>query len=171
MQEQAWENYATTKERVYDTIAAAIGGDNLLSALEEACKIKITCCSRIGRYQLNKLQPISVTFQRKDDKQCLLESKRNLPARIYINEEFPAHMKRNRDILRPILKLAKSIPEYRERCKMQGDKLLINGTHYSINDLARLQPELATFKAAQKTNSESIVFHGELSPYSNFHYT
>ena len=171
MQEQAWENYATTKERVYDIIAAAIGRDDASSALEEACKIEITCCSRIGHYQLNKPQPISVTFQCKDDKQCLLKSKRNLPARVYLNEEFPAHMKRNQDILRPILKLAKSIPEYQERCRMQGDKLLINGTHYSMNDLARLPPELATFKAAQKTDSESIVFHGELSPYSNFHYT
>ena len=100
-----------TKERVYDTIAAAIWGDNAISALEEARKIKITCCSRIGHYQLNKPQPVSVTFQRKDDKQRLLESKRNLPARVYVNEEFPAHMKRNRDILRPILKLAKSIPK------------------------------------------------------------
>ena len=54
MQEQAWENYATTKERVYDTIAAAIGSDDASSTLEEAHKIEITCCSRIGHYQLNK---------------------------------------------------------------------------------------------------------------------
>ena len=55
MQEQAWENYATTKEMVYDIIAAAIEGDDASSALEEACKIEITCCSRISHYQLNKL--------------------------------------------------------------------------------------------------------------------
>ena len=53
---------------------------------------------------------------------------------------------------------------------MQGDKLVINITYFSINDLARLPPELAAFKAVQKTDSESIVFHGELSPYSNFHH-
>ena len=45
MQEQAWENYTTTKERVYDIIAAAIGGDDTSSALE-VHKIEITCCSR-----------------------------------------------------------------------------------------------------------------------------
>ena len=54
MQEQAWEIYATTKERVYETITAATGGDEASSALEEANKIEITCCSRIGHYQLNK---------------------------------------------------------------------------------------------------------------------
>ena len=53
MQEQARENYATTKERVYDTIVAAIGGDDTSSALE-VHKIEITCCSRIGHCQLNK---------------------------------------------------------------------------------------------------------------------
>ena len=112
MQEQSWENYTTTKERVFDTIVAAMGGQDRSAVLQEARKIEITCCSRIGHYQLNKPQTISVTFQHKDDKQCLLESKRNLPVGVYVNEEFPAHMKRNRDILWPILKLAKSLPEY-----------------------------------------------------------
>ena len=166
MQEQSWENYAITKERVHDTIVAAMGGEDRSTALQEARKIEITCCSRIGCYQLNKPQPISVTFQHKDDKQHLLESKRNLPSGVYINEEFPAHMKRNRDILRPILKLAKSLLEYQDKARMQGEKLVINGTYFSINDLARLLPELAAFKAVQKTDLESIVFHGELSLYS-----
>ena len=69
-----------------------------------------------------------------------------------------------------ILKLAKSLPEYQDKTRMQGDKLVINGTYFSINDLARLPPKMAAFKVAQKTDSESIVFHGELSPYSNFHH-
>ena len=38
MQEQHWENYETTKERVYDTIAAAMGGD-VSTALETARKV------------------------------------------------------------------------------------------------------------------------------------
>ena len=54
---------------------------------------------------------------------------------------------------------------------MQGDKLVISGTYFSINDLARLPPKLAAFKAAQKTDLKSIVFHGELSPYLHFHHT
>ena len=48
--------------------------------------------------------------------------------------------------------------------------MVINGTYYSITDLARLPPEIAAFKAAQKTDTEALVFHGELSPYSNFHH-
>ena len=78
-------------------------------------------------------------------------------------------MKRNRDILWPILKLAKSLPQYREKSRLQGEKLVINGTHYGVKGIGRLPPDLAAYKAAQKSDTSSIVFHGELSPYSNFH--
>ena len=88
---------------------------------------------------------------------------------IFVNEEYPSHMKKNRDVLRPILKLAKGLPDYREHTKLQGDKLIINGIPYGVNDLHRLPIELAAYKAAQKEDENTIVFHGELSPYSNFH--
>ena len=169
MQEQPWETYNTTKERVIDTIVAAMGGEDQEAVRLEAWKIEITCCSRIGRYQLGKPRPISVTFQRKEDKKRLLENKRNLPSGIYMNEEYPTHIKKNRDILCPILKLAKSKPIYKDKCRLQGDKLVINGIHYTVNDLHQLLPELAAYKTAQCTDNHSLVFHGELSPFSNFH--
>ena len=99
----------------------------------------------------------------------MLECKRNLPTGVYVNEEYRAHMRKNRDILRPILKLAKSIPAYKDKSKLQGDKLVINGNYYSVNDLSHLPPDLAAYKAAQYTDNNLLVFRGELSPYSNFH--
>ena len=78
-------------------------------------------------------------------------------------------MKRNQDILRPIIKLVKSLPQYREKSRLQGEKLVINGTHYGVKDIGGLPPDLAAYKATQKSDTSSIVFHGELSPYSNFH--
>ena len=33
MQEQSWENYTRTMERVFDIIAAAMGGEDRLAAL------------------------------------------------------------------------------------------------------------------------------------------
>ena len=89
MQEQSWEGYTTTKERVYATIASAMGGNNLEETMKDARKIDITCCTRIGKYQLNQPRPINVTFNQKEDRQRLLENKRNLPNGIFINEEFP----------------------------------------------------------------------------------
>ena len=168
MQEQPWEGYTMTKERVYETIASVMGGNNLEETMKDATKIDITCCTRIGKYQLNQPRPISVTFNQKEDRQRLLENKCNLPNGIFINEEFPPppppHMKRNRDILQPILKLAKSLPQYREKSRLQGKKLVINGTHYGVKDIGGLPPDLAAYKATQKSDTSSIVFHGELSP-------
>ena len=140
MQEQPWEGYTTTKERVYKTIASAMGGSNLEETMKDTRKIDITCCTRIGKYHLNHPRPISITFSQKEDRQRLLENRCNLPNGIFINEEFPPHMKRNRDILRPILKLAKNLPQYREKSGLQGEKLIINGTHYGVKDIGGLPP-------------------------------
>ena len=113
MQEQPWENYKTTKDRVIDTIVAAMGVEDKEEARKQVKKVEISCCSHIGQYRLNKPRPISVSFQHCDDKQRLLESKHNLPLGVYVNVEFPAHMKRNRDTLRPILRLANPCPTIR----------------------------------------------------------
>ena len=62
MQEQPWEGYTMTKERVYKTIASAMGGSNLEETMKDTRKIDITCCTRIGKYHLNCPRPISITF-------------------------------------------------------------------------------------------------------------
>ena len=40
---------------------------------------------------------------------------------------------------------------------------------YSVDDIHKLPSDLATYCAAEKCDDETIPFHGELSPYSNFH--
>ena len=114
MQEQSWEMYDTMKEGVIDTIVAAMGGEDKDAARHEARKIDITCCNRIGRYQLGWPRLISVTFQRKDDKQRLLENKRNLPTGVYVNEEYPTHIKKNKRY--PLA----HTPASKEQSKLQG---------------------------------------------------
>ena len=47
--------------------------------------------------------------------------------------------------------------------------MIINGTQYSIDDLANLPSELAAYRAAKKSNETHLVFACKLSPYLNFH--
>ena len=162
-----WEPYELTKERVFDTIAASSGLTDLEMARKTAKNTEIASCKRIGRYRMGKSQPISVTFQKKDDKQKLLENRRNLPTGIYVNEEFPSHFKRDRDIL----KLAKSLHHYREKSKRDRNRLIVNGTSYTVQELHQLPTELAPYKASQISTDLVIGFQGELSPWSNFHYS
>ena len=88
MQEQPWENYETTKDRVIDTIAAAMGSEDKEKARTKAKQVDVSCSSHIGKCRLNKPRPISVTFQCRDNKQSLMESEHNLQPGVYINEEF-----------------------------------------------------------------------------------
>ena len=169
IQEGPFEPYQTTKLRVYEMIAITIDSGDKQEDLETAKKVEITGCSRIGKYRHNKARPISVTFRLLDDKELFLSCKRKLPAGIYANEEYPIHIKRTHDRLLPILRLAKSQPEYRAKSRLDGDSLLINGTRYTIDDLDRLPSDIAAHKAAEKLNETHIIFSGELSPYSNFH--
>ena len=98
-----------------------------------------------------------------------MRNKRNLPDGIYINDEYQIEVRRNRDKLWPILRLAKSLPHYQEKCRMSRDKLFINGVSYTVNNLNKLPSDLALYLSTQKENAEYIAFHGEHSPWSNFH--
>ena len=68
------------------------------------------------------------------------------------------------------MRLAKSFPQYGDKSRLENDELIINGIGYTLNELGKLQPDLAAYKAVERTDSKTIVFHGELSPWSNFHH-
>ena len=77
--EQPWETYESTKQRVVDTIASTMGSPTDSQIRQEASKIEIICCSRVDRYKMGKPRPISVTFQRKEDKYSILVNKKTYP--------------------------------------------------------------------------------------------
>ena len=86
-----------------------------------------------------------------------------------MNEEYPIQVKKDRDRLRTVFQMIKSNPKYREKCNLQGDKLMVDGVKYTVDNLGDLPIELAAYQAAKKCNDTTLVFHGEWSPFSNFH--
>ena len=98
-------------------IVVTIDSGDAAADLETAKNIEILCCSRVGKFRRNRTHPISVTFLKRDDKEALLSCKCKLPTGVYANEIYPLHVKRNRDKLCLILKLAKSLLQYREKNK------------------------------------------------------
>ena len=109
-------------------IATTIDSGDVTADLEAAKKVEITGCSKVEKFRHNRARPISVTFKLRDDKELFLSCKHKLPAGIYANEEYPIHVKRTQDKLLPILRLVKTIPAYHEKSRLDGDKLVINGT-------------------------------------------
>ena len=93
-------------------------------------------------------------------------NKWNLPPGIYVNKEYPIQIKKARDRLRPVFRMIKSKPKYKDKCKLQGDKLVVDGVKYTVDTLGNLPLELAAYQAAEKRDDTALVFHGEWSPYS-----
>ena len=63
IEEQTWEVAEVTKQRVYDTITATIDSPDGNVTFEEAYKVDVAYCSRVGKYRPNINRPIIVTFQ------------------------------------------------------------------------------------------------------------
>ena len=86
-----------------------------------------------------------------------------------MNEEYAIQVKKDRDRLRPVFRMIKSNPKYRDKCNLRGDKLMVDGVKYTVDNLGDLPIELAAYQATEKHNDTTLVFHGEWSPFSNFH--
>ena len=117
IQEGPYEQYNMTKLRIQEMIAVTINSGNAVQDLETAKRIEITDCKRLGKYRNNYSRPISVTFTIRDDKESFLSNKYNLPNGIYANEEYPIHIKHNRDKLRPILCLENLCPNIERKAR------------------------------------------------------
>ena len=78
--------------------------------------------------------------------------------------EYPLHIKRCHDRLRPILKFTKKNQTYRDKSKLENDKLVINGTRYTLNDLHKLPEDLSAYKAAENRMKNIWPFMGNLAP-------
>ena len=169
---QQWEPYEVTKQHVLDTVATSIrskSDDERQQNVLNVNQININYCTRVGRFRPNQNRPISVTFQNREDKDLLMSGKSNLPPGLYVNHEYPPHVKKNHDHPQPILHLAKSIPSLKDKCKLVDDSLILNGSKYTVDNILSLPEEVAAYKAAQKSNETHIAFYGEFRPYSNFH--
>ena len=52
--------------------------------------------------------------------------------------------------------MVKSLPDYRDGCKLGGDVLIINGVRYTLHDIHKLPPEIAAYKSAEKKNENYL---------------
>ena len=104
-------------------------------------------------------------------KLCLLNRKHTLAPGIFVDEAYTEIIQKRQMTLRPILKLAKSKPEYKGKCKLDYDCLIIKGIRYTVETLSRLPTYLAPYKNAQINSNTCTIFHGQHSPLSNFHHS
>lgn len=130
---------------------------------------------RIGQSNENKekqiCRPLIVKLTDPLVKQIILESKANLMKipkyqKIFINEDLPASIKKERQIIREIGKYAHKLGY--KNCKVSGSKLVIDGRSYRYDKLHLLPDELQIGNIKTRNVGKGIGFQGETSFLSNF---
>ena len=101
----------------------------------------------------------------------LFESKSWLPKGVFVDKEYTQEIENQQCLLRPILKLARSFENYKGKCKLVDDHLVIHGMKYYVSDIYKLQNESERLSCVQQNRWEGEVlgFFRELNPLSNFH--
>ena len=87
---------------------------------------------------------------------------------MFVDREYNKETECVRSTLRPILKAAKKIPEYKKKCRLEGAKFILDGKSYSKESLHKLPEKISGYNVSTKQNNEIVGFFGELSSFSNF---
>ena len=95
-------------------------------------------CKRLGRFQDNKSRAVSVEFQLKQDANYVMENKKSLRSGIFVDREYSNEVERRRKSLRPVLKAARELKDFRKNCKLEDDRLVIHGKQFSLKNLHNL---------------------------------
>lgn len=127
---------------------------------------------RVGPYIKGKTRPVVCHFARHYDAEIVLKNRSQLPDKVYAREDYPSEIEDRRRILRPIFNKAKKTNEFKGKCKLVQDKLVLDGKVYTVspfNNLDQLPTSLNPRNAAERSNQNVHVFFTQGSPFSNFH--
>jgi ribA/ribD-fused uncharacterized protein len=118
----------------------------------------------------NRPRPIIVCFNWFADRDRVWLLRNNLRGSgIHIEEDQPAEIEARRSRLLPIFKKALTMSAYNKRTFLNGDRLTINGTHYTVENLDDLPEDLDPRLIATQTDGVTTIFFGQNSPLSNHH--
>ena len=84
--------------------------------------------------------------------------------KIWINHDYTDDLRLARQVLAPVLKMAK---QKDKDSYITGDKLCYKGKKYSVDELNKLDLDIAAISTAM--TGEYVAFYGRFSPLSNFH--
>ena len=150
----------------------------------ESCEVKVRTIFRaMGIPNLERIQfarchylrekkQIIVRFQWSADREVIWMNRYKLRnTQFYVTEDFPAVIESQRKQLYPVFKAAKSHPDYQRKVTMRGNRLVLNGRHYSTETVHQVPPQFHPRKLAVKSSESVLAFGGATSSHhelSNF---
>ena len=144
-------------------------GNTQEEKLKNANNLDIMHTERLGRFNPQKGRPMSIRFVHRQDVDIVLANKKKLSKGVFVDQQYSDETELERRRLRPVLRAARYLEEYRGMCKMEGTVIVIKGKRYSWSNLHELPQNLSTHSVSSRQSSTHYGFFGELNPLSNFH--
>ena len=167
--EEEYEDRKDIKTQIVKAIATMMEGADFNEKKTLAGKTSIDTVERLGKYNPLRTRPVKVRFLEKKDVDHLFRNRKKLPKGVYIDKEYSHNTEKERRLVRPILRVARTLDKYKGKVRMEGPHLVIDGKHYHQHNLHTLPPDLDPIECTSKTNDTILGFFGELHPFSNFH--
>ena len=171
------ENYSRKTNLLFDNIEENTA-ENLnvvmnklfRETLRIQTQLEISVCHRIGQISdAKKPRPVIVKFVRLQDRNIVWSARSKLKgSNIIMREHFSKTVELARKKMYPIYKQARSTPQVK-KCSLVADKLSINGTLYTCNDMEKLPFGLNTPRPHTVHKNGNTYFFTKESPLSNFH--
>ena len=167
--DQLWEPSTVTREKALSALSHIANGKTPKDKLDIVRKIGFRDIRCLGEFCEHRNHPILLEFEKRISAEFLLENRKQLPRGVFVDREYSEEIERECRLLRPILKKAKSLREYKMKSKLEGGKLIIQGKSYSSKTVHLLPEPLTGYSVTSKESDSHIGFFGELNPLSNFH--
>ena len=162
------EEYKETEQqicqKIHSLLSVLMQGETIDVKLEYAKKIVIRNCRLLGRFNRNRVRPLSVELVHKHDVEFILENRMDLEKGVYVDHEYPFEIERKRKALLPVLRAARRLEDYKKQSRMDDDRIILKGKPYTIHTLNQLPEELNAFKVTSKEDNNTIGFFGEINP-------
>ena len=146
-------------------------GENPELKVREVIRITLKCpdseikFTRVHR--LGTTGKIIMRFHFYQDREMVWSKRRLLKGSgLWLEEDFPSEWRNRRQVLYPIMKLARQIPE--TKAFLVQDKLIVNSESYTVGSIAKL-PEAISLANILEVKDDNVFFGAKSSPLSNFY--
>ena len=170
------EAYSKRHNIIIEGLPEAQGEDTELRAVHlmaDTMKLPISKkdidkCHRFGRSVNNRPKPIIVRCIMHSTRDKVLQAARkstHKPEGIFLNDDLPAPIKKERAVLRQTANYATSCGA---TVRLSGDRLSVNNLSYTYKNLSTLPYDLSLYAARTVKSGDCVGFYSEFSYLSNF---
>lgn len=146
--------------------------ENIESKVREIFRVNLKVATADSMFftrihRLSNTRKTIIRFHWYKDREGVWAQRRQLKGSgLWMEEDFPAEWKNKRQVLYPVMKIARKIPDV--KATLSKDKLIINSQIYTVDNLASLPPAVE-LKDVLHIHEDNVFFGSKSSPLSNFY--